>query len=491
MIFKKDIIKLFFAAALGISLMLPSFAFALEDAFNLEELQEIEGMVGGGSGVLGNIGGIFGLISGATRMNSVPIDIKQDTPGTFRDMVNKMAWHVAKLLVHRITQDIVQLIRTGGQGGTPLFVQDWKGFLLDAADQASGVFLKELNWTQLCEPFGQRLRPIFAGGRRPMQERFRCTVTAVARNLESFFNDFNNGGWQRWIELTQVQNNPYGQYLGLLEEKEKREAIEAQARLNEVVSNSGFFGIDECIEQPDEVRINQDGQEEHLPVEPRCKKVTPGKYLESRLAKATNSDIEQLNLADSFNEIMIAAFQSLINGIFFAPGGLSSSDIYSTTITNQLQEELDALKQSSIQLSGIDSAINITQSIINKKENSLAKVKDEIKTLGALKTCKLNRNEPIATVTNQINTATTTKAALEGAIVDQTIFIERLRDDRADLLATQTVETLNIVLGRVNIDVAKTSSLAVAMAENDQITADKTKAEEDLQNCLNPPQSEE
>ncbi|OGF48934.1 hypothetical protein A3G55_04505 [Candidatus Giovannonibacteria bacterium RIFCSPLOWO2_12_FULL_44_25] len=481
--YKKNFLKTFVAISLiltfGTSLVMPSFVFAIEitgeEGFN----EPISG--GGGIGdIFGGLGSLLGLVSGG---NFVPIAKVQDRPGTLKDMANDMAWSVAKLMVHRITQDIVNLIRTGGQGGAPLFVQDWKGFLLDAADQASGVFLKELNFTQLCEPFGPRLRLIFASGRRSMQERFRCTVSAVAGNLQSFFTDFNNGGWQRWIELTQTQSNPYVSFLGLAAEKEKREAIAVQAKLNEAVSANGFLGIEDCSQAGPTKETDVGDQ----PIGNVCPIVTPGKYLENRLAKATNSDIEQLNLADSFNEILIAAFQSMINGLFFAPGGLSSSNIYSTTITNQLQQDLDNLKRSGIQLSGIDSAINITQSIIDKKEDSLAKIKDEIIVLGKLKTCKQDKSEPISDVNNKIQTATTTKAALEGNIIDQTIFIELLKDDRADLLLAQTIEQFNLMLQKIATDVAKTKSLAEAVSENEQIAADKSQAEEDLQNCLNPP----
>src|SRR3989344_2616651 len=255
------------------------------------------------------------------------------------------------MLVQWLTDQIVMLIRTGGQGGGALFVQDWNGFLWDAADQASGVFIKELNLTRLCEPFAPRLRLIFAGGRQSFQERYRCTVSAVLGNLQSFFNDFNNGGWQRWIELTQVQNNPYGQYVGILEEKEE---------------------IGGSLTQP----------------AIKCEIVSPGKWLEERRVEATNSDIRQLNLADSFNEIIFAAFQTMMQTLFSGSGGLASSDIHSTAITSQLQNDLDNLKKSMIQFSGVDSAISITQSIINKKSDSLAKVKDEIITLGQLKSCQ-------------------------------------------------------------------------------------------------------
>ena len=392
------------------------------------------------------------------------------------------------MLVQKLTDQIVTMIRTGGQGGSPLFVQDWNGFLLDAADQASGVFIKELNLTQLCEPFAPRLRLIFAGGRRSFQERYRCTVSTVMGNIQSFFNDFNNGGWQRWIELTQVQNNPYGQYLGLLEEKEKREALGVQKSFNEAMSANGFLGIQEC-ETVDLRTVDFEGTGEtpESVTAERCKTVSPGKWLEERLVASTNSDIQQLNLADSFNEIIFAAFQTMMQTLFYSGGGLASSNIRSTAITSQLQNDLDNLKQSAIQFSGVDSAISITQSIINKKLDSLAKVKDEILTLDKLKTCQQGRGLPINTVENDISTATSTKLALENNILDQTLFNETLKDDRAELLNASTVDVLNQALAKTQNDFAKIGSLGAATLENAAITADKAKAESDLSACLNPP----
>jgi len=470
-----DYKKRIFAAVLGVSLLVPVFALAeiepssVETAQSLAQAQQCTSLLGS-----------LGIMPCDLVPTEQPLGVK-------RDVANQIAWGIAKMLVHKLTEQIVMMIRTGGQGGGPLFVQDWNGFLLDAADQASGVFIKELNLTQLCEPFAPRLRLIFAGGRRSLQERYRCTVSTVMGNIQSFFNDFNNGGWQRWIELTQVQNNPYGQYLGLLEEKEKREALGVQKSLNEAMSANGFLGISEC-ENVDLRTVDFEGTGEtpESVTAERCKIVSPGEFLKNRLFGAENSDIEQLNLADSFNEIIFAAFQTMIQTLF-SSGGLASSDIRSDAINSQLQNDFDSLKQSTVQFNGVNSAISITQSIINKKSDSLAKVKDEIITLGKLKTCQQTRGLPINTVENDLSSATSTKLALENNILDQALFNEILKDDRAALLGATTVDELNQKSSKTNSDVTKVGSLGAAILENAKITADKTKAESDLAACLNPP----
>ena len=471
-----DYKKRIFAAVLGVSLLVPVFALAeiepssVETAQSLAQAQQCTSLLGS-----------LGIMPCDLVPTEQPLGVK-------RDVANQIAWGIAKMLVHKLTEQIVTMIRTGGQGGSPLFVQDWNGFLLDAADQASGVFIKELNLTQLCEPFAPRLRLIFAGGRQSFQERYRGTVSTEMGNIQSFFNDFNNGGWQRWIELTQVQNNPYGQYLGLLEEKEKREALGVQKSFNEAMWANGFLGIPEC-ETVDLRTLDFEGTGEtpESVTAERCKIVSPGKWLEERLVASTNSDIQQLNLADSFNEIIFAAFQTMMQTLFSSSGGLASADIRSDAINSQLQNDFDSLKQSTVQFSGVDSAISITQSIINKKSDSLAKMKDEIITLGKLKTCQQTRGLPVNTVENDLSSATSTKLALENNILDQALFNEILKDDRAALLGATTVDELNQKSSKTNSDVTKVGSLGAAILENAKITADKAKAEDDLDKCLNPP----
>ena len=125
------------------------------------------------------------------------------------DSVNSIAVKMARKTLEDMTRKFVNLIRTGGQGGGPLFVTNWQDFLLDSADQASGVFLKELNLTQLCEPFAPRIRLLMAGGRTQFYERARCTISDVINNIQNFYSDFSNGGWARWVEITQIPQNHF------------------------------------------------------------------------------------------------------------------------------------------------------------------------------------------------------------------------------------------------------------------------------------------
>ena len=430
-------------------------------------------------------GGLLGGILGALQDSSVPIKKVEDIPGNKRDVANSIAWKIAKLLVHNLTQQIVNLIRTGGQGGGPLFVQNWQDFLLDSADQASGVFLKELNLTQLCEPFAPRLRLLMAQGRRSFPERMRCTISSVLQNIQAFYQDFSNGGWARWFEITQIpQNNFYGAYYLTMEENLVRQSAAVEASLNEARAGGGFLNLKECIEQPPEVsRDPETGQERQLPVEPRCTDVSPGKWLESRLSEATNSDLAQLNIADSFNEIILAAFQTLMQNLFFQQGGLRSSDITSISV----EKDLASLQAEGLQISGISSAILITDNVITTKKNSLAKAQDLFKTLQDLRACKVTKSEPLADADNRIGNASTTIQALNGNIVDLVIFLEILKDDKQAILLSETVANFQTALKKTQDDVVKTPSQAIAQGENDKIASDKKKAEEDLELCKNPP----
>lgn len=436
-------------------------------------------------GILPDIGGIFNLFP-TPGGNLVPTE---QPLGTMRDVANGIAWKIAKLLVHNLTQQIVQMIRTGGQGGGPLFVTNWQDFLLDAADQASGVFLKELNLTHLCEPFAPRLRLLLAGGRSPFQDRLRCTVSNVLQNVQAFYQDFSNGGWARWFEITQIpQNNFYGAYYLSLEENLLRQASAVEASRNEALSANGFLGLKECIEQPSEESFNPKTGEAILqPVEPKCSIVSPGKWLENRLSEATNSDIQQLNLADSFNEIILAAFQTLMQNLFFQQGGLRSSNI--TSISTE--KDLASLQAEGLQISGVVPAILATDSAINTKKNSLAKNQDLLKTLQDLRACIVSKSLPLSDIDNRIQAATSTTKILEGGIVSQTIFLELLKDDRQDMLLSETVDAFQKALKKTQNDVAKTGSAAIAQAENDAIAQSKQKAEEDLELCKNPPKQGE
>ena len=81
-------------------------------------------------------------------------------------------------------------------------------------------------------------------------------------------------------------NNPYGQYLMGLEEKEKREAIAVQSNLNEALSAQGFLGVRKCEPQH---MFDPDTEEDHV-VGERCFLQTPGKAVEAQLEAVFGAD---------------------------------------------------------------------------------------------------------------------------------------------------------------------------------------------------------
>ena len=239
-----------------------------------------------------------------------------------------------KKLLDMLVDDIVQWIKGGG---TPKIVTDWKGFLTNAADQAGGQFVdKYLGLGLLCGKFAPQLRFVLVTP-RTFDTAVRCKLSDMGKNIGNFFNDFTNGGWTNWLQVTETQGNIYGTYLTLLDQKTGLEAQAAQSAQNEGVSSSGFLGDKVCIKRQCPNRTtNQPGPVENysgtaptggwkqdeldqgegnfcecLQWETR----TPGKILGDMTAKAVGKDIDWLISSKEFSEYIGAILDAVINRV--------------------------------------------------------------------------------------------------------------------------------------------------------------------------------
>src|SRR3989344_9127259 len=227
------------------------------------------------------------------------------------------AWILAKMAVHTLSQQIISWIRTGNWDDGPLFVTDWESFLLGAIDQASGKFLEELNLTQLCAPFSLQIRLglsngiVGRGGRGiPYNMRAKCTISDAINNLQNFYNDFANGGWERWIQVSQEpSNNPYMSFLMGIEALETRRQIASEKNFFEAMASQGLLGQKNCRPATQETEAGD------VPLGEICDIVTPGKAVEEELAKVLGVNIDQLNLADEIDEILMALLQTMLQTI--------------------------------------------------------------------------------------------------------------------------------------------------------------------------------
>ena len=304
-------------------------------------LSGVIGSIGGQlSSVFGNLGNIFpsSLFNflpgpgGTPSINSIPSigSVIGGVAGIFGgcDSLDCIAWNISKALLASFSKQVTDWVRTGGVNGDSLFVRDWERFLADAADQASGLFFEELNQMDICKPFATEVKLTIANkfnnSRQPFHQRARCTVSSVMSNFENFYDDFGNGGWLRWLEITQIpQNNIHGFTFLAAEEQLYRETLAAETARDEALASDGFIGQKVCV--PKTIEIPPDDDDEGGAVEYEdCQIVTPGDLVEEEMTEVLGAEVEQLNMADELDEVLSVLLNQLLQGVLFSAGGLFS-----------------------------------------------------------------------------------------------------------------------------------------------------------------------
>lgn len=238
---------------------------------------------------------------------------------------DSIAWYFVKEMLHEFTQSIVNWIQTGQdpffRGGTSgsLFVTNIDKFLLDGADNAASVFLEEYygeeTWSQLCTPFrdlvGLGLSRSYGRDYGSFKFQAECTIQDIVANVEDFYNDFENGGWEAWLASASYANNPWG-LLALGEETSRsRQSRASSANLNDFIAGLGFPGLRECPPENQLPGATPDGK-------PLCKNngyitKTPGKAIEDQVANVYGNEFRSLEAADEIDEILFAGFRSLLS----------------------------------------------------------------------------------------------------------------------------------------------------------------------------------
>ncbi len=254
-----------------------------------------------------------------------------------------IASQLAKQIVQNMTQSIVTWINSGFEG-SPAFVTDLKGFLLDAADQTAGDFIynnPDLNF--LCSPFQLDVKIALAvayqqhahGGFSEAQ----CTLSDVTDNIEGFLNgDFSAGGWDSWLEITQNPvNTPTGAYLAAEGEMYARIVDEQGRTIRELDWGNGFLSFKVCSDTDVASGKAKD-----------CDITTPGTVIANQLNKSLGAGQDALITADEINEIIGALFAQLaqqaitgVNGLL----GLGGSSYSNNSFGDGSDSFLDALNE--------------------------------------------------------------------------------------------------------------------------------------------------
>lgn len=235
-------------------------------------------------------------------------------------VLDGIAWTLAKQILSQMTSSIVNWINSGFKG-SPTFVQDLEGFLLNVGDQVIGQYLDELGgpFSFICSPFQLDVRVALAASyarARDHQPASSCTLTGALANIEGFIDGnlgFDaGGGWDAWFAITSNPTlTPYGSYLEA-EAQASAKLINAKGQEIKLLDFGGGFLSTKICEAVSGAGTTKEN----------CFISTPGKVVQEALTFQLSTGPRSLIEADEFNEIINALFGQIAKQAITGAAGL-------------------------------------------------------------------------------------------------------------------------------------------------------------------------
>lgn len=152
-----------------------------------------------------------------------------------------------KRLLDRITDDTIEWINNGAKG-RPRFVENFGDTLKDSANEALGDTAREIGLGKLCdEKLSLKLQ---INLRKPQTKQFRqeasCTLNKIVDNVNSFNEDFRNGGWIGYTEALSPNNNRYGLELLAFDKTYEVQTNKTKESEMETSVSNGYKGVKKC-----------------------------------------------------------------------------------------------------------------------------------------------------------------------------------------------------------------------------------------------------
>ena len=263
----------------------------------------------------------LGIINAATTASKYFDSITATMTGNNwmkENILDGIAWAVAKRVVSSMVQSLVDWINSGFQG-SPAFVQDLSGFLLQAADEAIGTYISELGsfGSFICAPFRLDVQISVAlqyNRERTDQPAPTCSLSGIVGNFEQFIaGDFSQGGWADWFTITATPQTytPYGAILSGQIGGQAR-VINAKGEQYSLLDfGDGFLSGEIC-----EIVHGAGADREE------CFITKPGKIIEEALSFNLDSGRQSLISADEINEVISALIGQIANKALTGASGL-------------------------------------------------------------------------------------------------------------------------------------------------------------------------
>lgn len=238
-------------------------------------------------------------------------------------VLDYLAFTLAKQVVSDMIQSLINWVNSGFEG-SPTFVQDVRGYLLDVADNAAGQYIDQLGsaGSFICEPF--RLDVATAvqleyAHVRTNNEPQTCTLNDVVTNMEDFLEGTQesfsqNGGWNQWLEISS-KPKMYTSFGTALEAKRSFETNLLNEKGEEISLlnyGSGFLSSKNCNTIRDDYGVETEN----------CEVVSPGKIVQEALSFNLDTGRQTLVAADEFNELIASLIGAVTNHVFERANGI-------------------------------------------------------------------------------------------------------------------------------------------------------------------------
>ncbi len=243
------------------------------------------------------------------RTNAQYIDIVQQIKEFGLDT---LAYSITNRVLGNITASTVNWINSGFNGN-PAYITNPGRFFSQVAEGELNSFLSTGNMANLCSPFRESIQlTISRNFYREPAESYSCTLDTIVNNYDNFMNDFDQGGWDSWFEITQKpENNPYGAYLQSVEVVARNIGGEQKRYEDQLDWGRGFLSYERCNEVDGGIN---------------CETLTPGSVIQGQLDAALGSGKNRLEVADELNE-MIGELMNEISRRAVSSLGLGSGDL--------------------------------------------------------------------------------------------------------------------------------------------------------------------
>lgn len=168
------------------------------------------------------------------------------------DTIKKALAVALQIAIHQVlamvTNSIIKWIQSDFQG-QPGFITDWEDYLNKAGNAAAGRFLNELAGVNLCSAFSVKIKATMNLPIPSFKTGVECSLDDILNNatttLDKFKNNFQDGGWLVWQDMSKPNNNAFAVWLATSEEEWARKFNEQQKLGKE--SKSGFKPTKKCL----------------------------------------------------------------------------------------------------------------------------------------------------------------------------------------------------------------------------------------------------